>query len=413
MFGDDPKTGLKKAIERDDVTALRRLVRKRRTKLNKELGKAPPLPTPLGLAIGFAHTEVLRVLCENGADVNQRIGPSLALFSPTPLVFATSTGGTEMVRILCAHGAEVNGGAECEYNVTPLHIAAEKGNLEMLQVLCFHGANVNRVYSGSTALTKVLGRGYSGGTNRAEIVHWLCEQGADVNYRSALAVRSSCRIGDVEVLRELLQRDCDVNLADRDGNTILHVACRLGFRPGNPELVWLLLAQPDCDVNLQNNKKQTPLQYAIEDRRVKVFGDLERSLEIIMMLVKTGSSVEAKTGFESPLTAFLRRVPSWSKEALRRRRVQELLCECVQLFIAAGSAVGDRQRELINSTVLHSLLSSGGILQYVEDRRSQPSSLQDFCRLVIRSSVRKPLTANLRLTGLPQALQNHVLLEII
>src|SRR6201996_442186 len=94
--------------------------------------------TPLGLACYFGQAEVARYLVLKGANVNL---PSNNGFQVFPIHSAASGNHTDIVRMLVENGAQVN--VTQQAGVTPLHSAAQNGNLEMLIILLENGAEVN------------------------------------------------------------------------------------------------------------------------------------------------------------------------------------------------------------------------------------------------------------------------------
>ena len=94
--------------------------------------------TPLGLASYFGQLEVARYLILKGADVNQ---PSNNGFNVFPIHSAAAGNYTDIVRILIENGAQVN--VRQQAGVTPLHSAAQNGNLELLILLLENGAETN------------------------------------------------------------------------------------------------------------------------------------------------------------------------------------------------------------------------------------------------------------------------------
>ncbi|WP_426671626.1 ankyrin repeat domain-containing protein [Mucilaginibacter sp. McL0603] len=94
--------------------------------------------TPLGLACYFGQLEVARYLILKGADVNQ---PSNNGFHVFPIHSAAAGNYTDIVRILIENGAQVN--VRQQAGATPLHSAAQNGNLELLIMLLENGAETN------------------------------------------------------------------------------------------------------------------------------------------------------------------------------------------------------------------------------------------------------------------------------
>jgi ankyrin repeat protein len=111
------------------------------------------------------------VLLEKGASVNT--APSDA---GTPLLVAAKNGHIEVVRLLLEKGAAVNE-ARTTDGLTSLITAADRGHLEVVQLLLEKGAAVNqaRSYDGTTALIVATEHG------SMPIVRLLLLKGAAVN----------------------------------------------------------------------------------------------------------------------------------------------------------------------------------------------------------------------------------------
>lgn len=109
--------------------------------------------TPLHLAILRKHQDIIELLVAKGADINFQRG---SLHSP--LHRAAKLGLLEVAELLLASGANVDAkqplGAE-----TPLHHAVWHGHLEVAELLIAHGANVNsRSLFGMTPLSQARGK---------------------------------------------------------------------------------------------------------------------------------------------------------------------------------------------------------------------------------------------------------------
>ncbi len=101
--------------------------------------------TPLAAAIQTHHPSLVRLLVDNGADVNKR------LLGVTPLHIAAAYGYSEEVALLVAKGADVN--ARNNGEMTPLHLAAQAGKASVVRLLLAYGADPTlRDTQGNSAL---------------------------------------------------------------------------------------------------------------------------------------------------------------------------------------------------------------------------------------------------------------------
>ena len=112
---------------------------------------------------------IARLLIERGARINVRSSGR----NYTPLDLAAREGDLEMVKLLVDNGANVN-------NYKPLHLASEKGYLEIVTYLVEHGANLNDPdieirFDGLSPLHEAVRGGHF------DVVEYLVEQGADIN----------------------------------------------------------------------------------------------------------------------------------------------------------------------------------------------------------------------------------------
>lgn len=163
------------------------------------------LSPPLYYASQLGLTEAVRLLLEQGGDVNQRTG-----WRGDALRAASANGHMQTVKLLLDNGADINvptsGGPCCSalqealkggyqeiakllleygadadpfrnYDSSPLYLASEMGYEQMTKLLLKHGADINKIGgSDGTALGVASGRS----PNEA-MVKLLLDHGADVN----------------------------------------------------------------------------------------------------------------------------------------------------------------------------------------------------------------------------------------
>ena len=190
-------TSLHKAVSNGDVAAVQAMLR---SGVNETRGTAGV--TPLMIAAENGHTEIVRLLLDDGADVDATTGPggpqaALTVPGVTALMRAAWNGHPEVARLLIERGADVN--ARESQGHTALMMAAKGGHTDTVGILLEHGADINARYPlGITALM------YAAANNYVETVRLLLDQGADVNANSAL--------GETALIKALKHGDPDIEL---------------------------------------------------------------------------------------------------------------------------------------------------------------------------------------------------------
>ena len=124
--------------------------------------------TPLQLASGKGHTEIVEFLLDHGADIELE-----NVYGKRPLLFAAEYGHYNTVRTLLEHGATVN--CKDKFGITPLHEAALWSNEKVINLLISYGADVNaKNDSNDTPLHVAAMR------NNIEAAKVRVEHGADI-----------------------------------------------------------------------------------------------------------------------------------------------------------------------------------------------------------------------------------------
>jgi ankyrin repeat protein len=159
---------------------------------------------------------------DKGANVNVKDD-----MGRTPLMFASLEGNAEIVRLLIEEGADVNAMTGRVFFASSGSDSAEATFISAISLMMARDLN-NR-----TALMYAAEQGH------AEIVRLLIEAGANVNTigwqnRTALIYASEC--GDVECVQSLIDAGADVNVVTNGGET----ACTIASREGHSQVVALL-----------------------------------------------------------------------------------------------------------------------------------------------------------------------------
>lgn len=208
---------LMQAIDKSDVKAMEALL-KRGADIDETAQCDSTMPefesyTPLGCAAKNGRTAAVKVLLDNGADINQKKGGyRFGNYNPTPLILAAREGHAETVKLLLARGADVKAtdsmlqisalmwavlSAQGEHaeivrlllergananetgavsGETPLIVAAEKGSADNVRILLARGARINaKTAKGTTALSRAALNGHH------DVVQILVAAGADLD----------------------------------------------------------------------------------------------------------------------------------------------------------------------------------------------------------------------------------------
>ena len=112
--------------------------------------------TALMHAARDGHTEVVKLLIDNGADLNHKSN-----HGDTALMYAARDGHTDVVKFLIDNGVDLN--HKNNVGGTALICAAREGRTEVVKLLIDNGANMNIKDSrfGRTALFMAEGRGHT------------------------------------------------------------------------------------------------------------------------------------------------------------------------------------------------------------------------------------------------------------
>lgn len=113
-------------------------------------------------------------------------------------------------------------------NSSPMIVAGTVGSRELAAYLMLRGQDLNEVVHHTTALIAAVRNAQS-----AHLVHFLLSRGAKAHLgRGQIerqALHYAAEIGDISVVRELLENKAVINWLSRDGVTALHLAVRKGF----------------------------------------------------------------------------------------------------------------------------------------------------------------------------------------
>lgn len=172
---------------------------------------------------------IARLLIERGARINvNSVGQK-----HTPLDLAARAGDLEMVKLLIDNGANVN-------NYKPLHLASEKGHLEIVTYLVEHGANLNEpdieinepdietfVEEGRNSLQEYR-------VNRA----FLNEPGIEIG---PSPLHEAVRGGHFDVVEYLVEQGADINATHDHYRKPINMIINLDSKPNYRKIAFFLM----------------------------------------------------------------------------------------------------------------------------------------------------------------------------
>lgn len=186
------------------------------------------------------YPEIMKYLISNNADID-----AMNNSGETPLHIACTLGKLDIIQLLVENKANIN--AQNNRDETPLHYACRGNHLEIVQYLIEQGADVNKegLYSDSVLQ---LAEDY----RHESIVSFLILHGATNNEgRSGLLL--ACHKGNLEIIKSLVKKGCDINIQDSNGDTPLHLACRAG---AHFEVIKYLI-DIGASLEIANNENET------------------------------------------------------------------------------------------------------------------------------------------------------------
>jgi ankyrin repeat protein len=217
------------------------------------------------IAVKEKHANVAELLIKSGADLDAN------LFG-TPLLHISANGGNiGVVKVLLDNGADIN--QRGAYGELALHWAATKGRIDVVGLLLDAGSEINIAavkQRGDIDLiveeevNPVAEELKSLEQTEAQIKATRAGSGLQVMGRPRVvfaigdtSLHSAAQWGHNEIVKLLVSRGADINAPNKFGESPLHYACVFRHR----EIVRILL-EAGADVNTLDNKGYSPLWLA-------------------------------------------------------------------------------------------------------------------------------------------------------
>lgn len=212
--------------------------------------------TPLDDALRNNHKDVADYLIKKGAFVGKTCFPG---DDSGILCDAASKADLSLLRVLVKRGVDINLG---DYDRrTAIHLASSEGKLKVVKCLVEElkaDPNVKDRWNG-TPLDDALRTGQKSVYAFLKKNKGKSGKVATVTSEDATAMCDSASSGDSERLVELAGKGLDINMADYDDRTAIHLASSEGLLL----VITCLVEELNCNLNVSDRYGGTPLDDAI------------------------------------------------------------------------------------------------------------------------------------------------------
>ncbi|XP_018563285.1 uncharacterized protein LOC108905016 [Anoplophora glabripennis] len=218
--------------------------------------------TALHLAAEWGASDIVKFLAELGADINT--GDN---YGRTALHFATRDGDIEIVKVLVKLGVDID--TTDNDGLTALYSAIYHEQMDIADFLIICGGNINiKDNFGRSALHSAILR------EQTNIIEFFVRHGKSVE-----TLHLAASLGQLNIVKFLIERSVYVHGIDCDGRTALHLAASQGHLD-----VVKFLAGHGGGANIRDEANQTALHLAV----------LQGHLDIIEFLVAHGGDIQIK-----------------------------------------------------------------------------------------------------------------------
>jgi ankyrin repeat protein len=271
------------AIKNHDIDRVQRVIAKGVNLCAKDMdgGDITNGWSPLHFAVNEGIIEIVRLLIDHGARVNEESMPNREMFNnvkETPLMVAVCNGNMEMVKYLVEHGADVNYqnslylGHGHTASAGILMCAVRRANKPLISYLFEHGAKVSEE-EGESLLIEAISSCYLETFSDFALLDLLLNHGANINAsdnESGTPLMSAISQNNKDLITYLLKKGADINAQDMNGRTALMIAAHNSIQdPNREKLIPSLLAQ-GADANGIDAGGRNAVHYAVDNCNIEI-----------------------------------------------------------------------------------------------------------------------------------------------
>ncbi|XP_067660035.1 ankyrin-3-like [Haliotis asinina] len=245
-----------------DVNRAKFILSDSRSKINV---RDPQRKTPVMIAAEKADIDMFAFLVRNGADLSP-----VDSKGNTILHLACEGGNLEIINnVIKQNTVDINGRGE--HGRTPAMKAALQGHKGVFDLLARKGTDLSFI---DLLHNTILHLACEGGN--MDIVKYILKQNI-VNINSmgekgwTPAMKAALK-GHKDVFNLIVKEGADLSLVDKEGDNILHAACK----GGNVKIVKYILEQRSADINLRGKDMFTPVLIAAYRGHKDIFHELEK-----------------------------------------------------------------------------------------------------------------------------------------
>jgi len=215
--------------------------------------------TPMLLAAHRGHDLMIQLLIDAGVDCNKWSGAS-------PLYYAIETNRVGVVRILIENGADLNLSGNSSFgwqSSLPIEQAARLGFEDIILLLLEKGGDISEdpIYVGNALHEAAFG-------GHIRVVELLISRGINISKRDAYrrtALHRAVQNGNSDIVRLLLEKKIMASAMDASGLTAFHIAAQ----EGKAEILQILLYD-DTSILKTSESRRSLVQEALNGQSESV-----------------------------------------------------------------------------------------------------------------------------------------------